>query len=710
MSGWVLAAFYAVLALAGAGLVLLGRTLADRLSEDFELSSPQRATWWGATVGLVVVIYRVPSGAVGLACSALLLASVLVVGAIEARGDGMRQRFAFAHVFLGFCLASHAYLVRREMLDGVAASEALARSLHPLWQRVVLAPFERAGAAWALDGAGAGLVRIPEQTLSEHLLFVAAAAALMFASGCFSYLGGRAAVRPGVDRLPLATLVSAAFGVAWLLAWFAPGNVAGSARVVAVFMSPVFALEGGLVLWRAVARLRLRAALAAVALGGTLFLPGLAIGLVVLGWVYQVAFLWEFRPLIGATEWTQQRPRLAVLPLGLLLAGSGIAWKGADAMRELAVFPGPGSALVDAGQGGLSDLDCLLGTRAVPTPKRTVAAPEPEPEGVATPRAPSLSILVFGDVVLSGHAGQRMQSDPTFDPLDALAPLIRSADVRIAHWVSPVPAGASRQNESDTRGVALDPFKRAGLGWVAAANSQMLSAGTPGLARTLVALGESGIKVAGLRPAEGAEAWSRMATRGWNIALISAWDESADSIDEQPTPAHPFVVVEPEALQASVRAARATADAVIVTLSGTRDSEGPATEERALARLLIGAGADAVFSRAGSSVSGVEWISGRPVFYGLGALVHDEVAGSPWSARGVVARLTLQGSNHGPAEVALCPFLVAEGTPRLLAGSSRTLHEGVFRRAITRASTPLGGLHAGDPGLFSCLPISRSSH
>jgi poly-gamma-glutamate synthesis protein (capsule biosynthesis protein) len=108
----------------------------------------------------------------------------------------------------------------------------------------------------------------------------------------------------------------------------------------------------------------------------------------------------------------------------------------------------------------------------------------------------------------------------------------------------------------------------------------------------------------------------------------------------------------PESALAGIKAARTEyhADLVIVLLHwGHELRPTPDDSQKALARRLIDAGADAVVGAHPHVTQTVDFYRGRPIIYSLGNLVFDYFPGDPLVWSGWVVRLTFPKS--GPPEL-----------------------------------------------------------
>jgi poly-gamma-glutamate synthesis protein (capsule biosynthesis protein) len=115
---------------------------------------------------------------------------------------------------------------------------------------------------------------------------------------------------------------------------------------------------------------------------------------------------------------------------------------------------------------------------------------------------------------------------------------------------------------------------------------------------------------------------------------------------------------------AAVTAAAEAADLVVVTVHwGEEGDHTPRGVNRTLATDLIGAGADIVFGHHSHRLNELEWVDGRPVFWGLGNFVWPDLG--PFSSLGGVGEVVVEPDGTVSARL-LRSEIVDDGHPVLL--------------------------------------------
>jgi len=322
------------------------------------------------------------------------------------------------------------------------------------------------------------------------------------------------------------------------------------------------------------------------------------------------------------------------------------------------------------------------------------------------PRAERFVVVAGGDIALGGNVAAWLGADKRYDPLAGLRPALEDASLQFASLVSPISAKAALPG----KGVApigppgaADALARAHLNLVAIGGDQVLSSGLGPFTDTLANLTRAGVVAAGARTEATAKLKPvELQLNGWSVAFfaVATWPEKS-SAREGRERIHP---ADPAGLAAAVREARPHHDLVLVSHHGGPDAgDTPTQSQLDVARAAIDAGADAVFDHRARVPLGVGWLSGRPVFYGLGNLVGEEDPKEPGTGRGFVARVTFLGGDRRTVEV--CPYLIVDSEPKLFSGANRAQHDGIFGRSIKRLSEPLGGTEISDPDRHSCVVI-----
>jgi poly-gamma-glutamate synthesis protein (capsule biosynthesis protein) len=199
---------------------------------------------------------------------------------------------------------------------------------------------------------------------------------------------------------------------------------------------------------------------------------------------------------------------------------------------------------------------------------------------------------------------------------------------------------------------------------------------------------------------------------GFRVAWLAVTDIWNQGDLSEHAARHHVAAARPNALAASIRAARAApgVDAVLVSYHGGGEYiEAPMPRTRWIARVAIDAGADAFLGHHPHVVQGVELRRGRPIFYSLGNLLMRANPAQPDTALGAMARLRLR--RGAPPASELCPVR-AEGieTVPLARDPRRAETEAAFLDRLRRVrahvpSAPEIGEFAAD----GCAPLIQDA-
>lgn len=289
-------------------------------------------------------------------------------------------------------------------------------------------------------------------------------------------------------------------------------------------------------------------------------------------------------------------------------------------------------------------------------------------------------ILLLGDLILDVPEPDHW--------LSGIAPLTRAADVVVGHLEVPYTT-STEERPGDVPAPGANPahlaaLTHAGFSAVSMAGNHMMDCGVPGLVETIATLDAHGIAHAGAGMSlPEANAPALIEVQGRTIALLSfncvgpelCWAGEAEpgvayvrvfAKDRGPSrPQADLAEIDPAslaAMQTTIRAAKATADLVIVALhKGVTHRPGHlAAYERPLAKAAIAAGADVVAGHHAHIAQGIELVGGRPVFHGLGngcVVTHalSPAQDHPARAEWVERRKAMFGFEPDPA-YPLAPF------------------------------------------------------
>jgi poly-gamma-glutamate synthesis protein (capsule biosynthesis protein) len=298
------------------------------------------------------------------------------------------------------------------------------------------------------------------------------------------------------------------------------------------------------------------------------------------------------------------------------------------------------------------------------------------------------TLALGGDVIFDApilYAIDRFFDDRTEPALEELfaeiAPALTAADVAVVNLETPVaPRAFVRDADHDVPTFAAPPelmarLARSGVDAVTVANNHAYDQGVGGLASTLEHARAAGIVAIGAgADAAGASAAVVVERGGARIAFAAFSEGTNRRVREADAPAPRIAMADEERIAASVRAARASADLVVVSLHWTSsmDHDRPTRGMESLARAAAEAGADLVYAhgthlpaRSGALATA----DGRrvPVLWSLGNLVaameadddrvHDP---SPSVRDAVLARIATRrtGERLEIASIAIDPYWI----------------------------------------------------
>lgn len=305
----------------------------------------------------------------------------------------------------------------------------------------------------------------------------------------------------------------------------------------------------------------------------------------------------------------------------------------------------------------------------------------PSSEGCA---GHAVDVAMVGDVMQHGEqlkASTRADGTHTWQGVfDAVAPLLRDADLSIANLETPVdPAQPYGGYPFFNAPIALlDALDDAGFDVLQTANNHCLDRGRSGALATLAHVREHGFLTAGT--------WTSAEERDtpWVVSTLDdgitvAFLANTYGTNGQPMPpGEPWLVnwLDEGQMQRDVQRARAVADVVIVGLHwGGEYRHAPADWQRQMARSLVEAGADVVMGSHPHVLQPAEVVTVDDplgprdglVLYSLGNFVSNQRT-FPRDG-GVIARATLQrcGPDVRVVDAAFTPVWVddrVQGAPR----------------------------------------------
>ncbi|MDQ3380428.1 MAG: CapA family protein [Actinomycetota bacterium] len=285
-------------------------------------------------------------------------------------------------------------------------------------------------------------------------------------------------------------------------------------------------------------------------------------------------------------------------------------------------------------------------------------------------------VLAFGgDVHFEGVLESKLSADAS-SLLAPIAPVLGEADIAVANLETAVTNGGAATAKTfvfRTPPSAFEALRGGSIDVVSMANNHGMDFGEAGLRDSLAAAKRYRFPVIGIG-LDGRRAYApyRATVRGQRIAVLAATQVLDDHLIESWTagPRKPGIAsakAVPRLLQ-EVRRARRTSDTVVVFLHWGVELEGcPTTDQRTLARELVGAGADIVVGGHAHRLLGAGRMGKALVSYGLGNFVWYGT--SELSTQTGVLEVTATGRRID--RYRWVPARITEGVPRPLSGAAR---------------------------------------
>lgn len=254
--------------------------------------------------------------------------------------------------------------------------------------------------------------------------------------------------------------------------------------------------------------------------------------------------------------------------------------------------------------------------------------------------AQSVSVVVVGDIMLEGGPLRAMQKGR--DPFASFAPLFKSADVRVGNLECVVATvGSVEPDKPNTFRVPPSTLKyvRKHFDAVGLANNHSGDFGPKAFTQMLGLLKREGLGYygGGLNLSEAHTPWV-VERKGVRIAFLG-YNEFQPRNFEADHDRAGIAWSEDEQVVRDIAAARSQwhADVVIPIMHWGWEEATANPRQRALARRMIDAGADAVIGGHPHQVQDTDVYKGKPIFYSLGNFVFegfaDKVNNIGWALR-----------------------------------------------------------------------------
>ena len=285
-----------------------------------------------------------------------------------------------------------------------------------------------------------------------------------------------------------------------------------------------------------------------------------------------------------------------------------------------------------------------------------------------------VSFAFGGDVHFEGGLRPKLLAAPD-RVLAPITPILSSADVAVVNLETAVTDGGTPERKQyvfRAPPVALTALAAAGVDTATLANNHGLDYGPQGLADTLAAEQTTGFHLIGVgRDANEAFTPHRMVVNGQRIAILAATQVVDDQLVDSwtATDQHGGLASarNPDRLLASVRAARADSDTVVVYMHwGVEEQECPTDTQKTLAQQLVDAGADIVVGSHAHRQQGAGHLGDAFVDYGLGNFVFYNQEGTA----GVTGVLQVTATGRQISSYHWVPAQIRGGVPQPLDGAA----------------------------------------
>ncbi|MEV6205689.1 CapA family protein [Kitasatospora sp. NPDC051914] len=320
---------------------------------------------------------------------------------------------------------------------------------------------------------------------------------------------------------------------------------------------------------------------------------------------------------------------------------------GADTWQGFRVVRGPGAvaaALADRNTAALVTADALVpGIAAVPVDGvDPLTAPGSYPvtaEVAAEGPGPVVTSLWTGDVMLGRRVGAGMARTGDWElPFSQTADRLAAAGLTVGNLECTLSKEGRATHGGDSFGAdprALAGVHRAGYDILTLGNNHLGDYGPTALVRTAAIARGEGFATTGAGENIAAAREPALASAGglrFGVLAFNAVGESPEAGAaspgvvwlRMPPITGPLAPADLEAVAQSVRAARGSADVLVVVPHWGREySHRPVADQYTVGHTLIEAGADAVIGGHQHWVQPIEIYRGRPIVHGMGNFVFD---------------------------------------------------------------------------------------
>jgi poly-gamma-glutamate capsule biosynthesis protein CapA/YwtB (metallophosphatase superfamily) len=281
-----------------------------------------------------------------------------------------------------------------------------------------------------------------------------------------------------------------------------------------------------------------------------------------------------------------------------------------------------------------------------------------------------VELMVVGDIFLSRTVEERMEVFGSEYPFEAVAEILRAADLAVGNLESPFAMGGDPIEKRFTFRQHPDHASAmdwAGLDVLSLANNHLLDFGQASLSETIEALRWRGVAYVGAGLSyEEAHRPLVMEAKGKRIAFLAYAAARWKGSGEVPT-GEWIAFADPATIREDVARAKELADLVIVIMHlGTEYQQYPDEEQLTVSRAAVEAGACLVIGHHPHVVQRTEEYSGGFVAYSLGDFVFDiDVVEA--AREGAILRVFL--GDGGVQRAEMIPVRIVDDVqPRFLVG------------------------------------------
>ncbi len=255
------------------------------------------------------------------------------------------------------------------------------------------------------------------------------------------------------------------------------------------------------------------------------------------------------------------------------------------------------------------------------------ARPDPPQVVKLEAHGPRTTVVSVGDILLADAAHRALEQHGYRWPFERVAPLLAEADVVLGNLEGPVTTHRERAFPGKKWSYRM-PAKAAralatvGFDVVCLANNHILDYGSRGVADTIVALNEVGIRWFGAgRNEREARRGLVLDVGGFRIGLLGYYQRHLDLAlrggyagEDHPGPA----MLTEDVLEADLKRLRTHADVLIVNFHWGANYRPVSKYQRRMGHRAIDLGADIVNGHHPHIAQGIEIYRGKPIVYSVG--------------------------------------------------------------------------------------------